>query len=89
MAADSGKVRAEGKDFIISVNTSWNEFRNSTEQRRHFTKGDKLFLETAAGPPLVIPQANRDLEGWYFAVVPANSIATVCEVAIWTRTDIA
>jgi len=31
MAADGGKVRAEGKDFIISVNTSWNEFRNSTE----------------------------------------------------------
>ncbi len=51
MAAASGKVRVEGKDFIISVDVSWNKFWNGTEQRRHFRiEGDKLFVETAPGP---------------------------------------
>jgi len=30
MAAASGKVRVEGKDFIISVDVSWNEAWNGT-----------------------------------------------------------
>jgi hypothetical protein len=56
MVAVSGKVRVEGKDFIISVDTSWNESWNGTEQRRHFRiEGDKLFVETAPGPNPVIP----------------------------------
>lgn len=37
MAAASGKVRVDGKDFIISVDVSWNESWNGTEQRRHFS----------------------------------------------------
>jgi hypothetical protein len=56
MAAVSGKVRLEGEDFIISVDVSWNESWNGTEQRRHFRiEGDKLFIETAPGPSLVFP----------------------------------
>jgi hypothetical protein len=56
MAAVSGKVRLEGEDFVISVDVSWNESWNGTEQRRHFRiEGDKLFVETAPGPSLVSP----------------------------------
>ena len=56
MAAVSGKVRVEGKDFIISVDVSWNESLNGTEQRRHFRiEGDKLFIESAPGPSLLFP----------------------------------
>ena len=56
MAAVSGKVRVEDKDFIISVDVSWNESWNGTEQRRHFKiEGDKLFVETAPGPSLSFP----------------------------------
>ena len=56
MAAVSGRVRVEGNDFIISVDVSWNESWNGTEQRRHFRiEGDKLFIETASGPSLVFP----------------------------------
>ena len=56
MAAASGKVRVEGKDFIISVDVSWNESWNGTEQRRHFKiEGNKLFVETAPGPSLLFP----------------------------------
>jgi hypothetical protein len=56
MAAVSGKVRLEGEDFVISVDVSWNESWNGTEQRRHFRiDGDKLFIETAPGPSLAFP----------------------------------
>jgi hypothetical protein len=56
MAAVSGKVRVEGNDFIISVDVSWNESWNGTEQRRHFKiEGDKLFVETTPGPSLLSP----------------------------------
>jgi len=56
MAAVSGKVRLEGREFIISVDVSWNESWNGTELRRRFKiEGNKLFVETAPGPSLVIP----------------------------------
>jgi len=56
MAAVSGKVRLEGDDFVISVDVSWNESWNGTEQRRHFKiEGDKLLIETAPGRSLVFP----------------------------------
>jgi hypothetical protein len=56
MVAVSGKVRVEGNDFIISVDVSWNESWNGTEQRRHFRiEGDNLFVETAPGPNPVLP----------------------------------
>ena len=87
MAANGGKVRAEGKDFIMSVNTSWNEFRNSTNKGAISQKAISSSLKRQQARSSF--PGKPDLEGWYFAVVPANSIATVCEVAIWTRTDIA
>ena len=56
MVAVSGKVRVEGKDFIISVDLSWNESWNGTEQKRHFRiEGDRLLVETAPGPNPVFP----------------------------------
>jgi hypothetical protein len=56
MVAVSGKVRIEGKDFIISVDLSWNESWNGTEQKRHFRiEGDRLLVETAPGPNPVFP----------------------------------
>jgi len=56
MAAVSSKVRVEGKDFIISVDVSWNESWNGSEQKRHFKiEGDKPFIETAPGPSLLFP----------------------------------
>ena len=36
MIAYSGRYRIEGHDFITTVDASWNEEWNDTEQRRHF-----------------------------------------------------
>jgi hypothetical protein len=48
MVAYSGKYRIEGMDFITTVDASWNEAWNGTEQRRHYRlEGDKLFIESA------------------------------------------
>ena len=61
MAAASGKVRVEGKDFIISVDVSWNEAWNGTEQRRHFKiEANKLFEHQAQAS---YSQTKRVLEG--------------------------
>src|ERR1700731_2622327 len=41
----SGKYRVEGDDFITTVDISWNEIWNGTEQRRHYRiEGDRLFI---------------------------------------------
>ena len=54
--AYSGKYRIEGGDFITTVDVSWNESWNGTEQRRHFRiEGDKLFIETVPGPSALFP----------------------------------
>src|SRR5260221_546034 len=51
MLAYSGKYRIEGNDFITTVEVSWNEEWNGTEQKRHFRiEADKLFIESAPGP---------------------------------------
>jgi len=56
MLAYSGKYRIEGNDFITTVDVSWNEVWNGTEQRRHFTiEGDKLLIDSAPGPSIVFP----------------------------------
>lgn len=56
MLAYSGKYRVEGNDLITTVDASWNEEWNGTEQRRHFRiEGDRLFIETAPGPSIVYP----------------------------------
>jgi Lipocalin-like domain len=51
MIAYSGKYRVEGKDFITTVDVSWNEKWNGTEQQRTFRiEGEKLFIESAPAP---------------------------------------
>jgi Lipocalin-like domain len=56
MLSYSGRYRVEGGDFITSVDISWNEEWNGTEQRRHYRiEGDKLFIETAPAPSMVFP----------------------------------
>ena len=56
MVAYTGKYRIEGGDFITSVDVSWNEEWNGTEQRRHFKiEGDKLILTTSPAPSPIYP----------------------------------
>ncbi len=56
MLAYSGRYRVEGSDFVTTVDISWNESWNGSEQRRHFRiEGDKLLIETAPGPSIVFP----------------------------------
>jgi Lipocalin-like domain len=56
MLSYTGRYRVEGGDFITSVDISWNEEWNGTEQRRHYRiEGDKLFIETAPAPSMVSP----------------------------------
>jgi len=56
MLSYSGKYRIEGEDFITTVDVSWNEEWNGTEQRRHFRfEGDRLIIESAPGPSIVSP----------------------------------
>jgi Lipocalin-like domain len=51
MFAYSGKYRVEGKEFITTVDVSWNEAWNGTEQRRPYRIEDgKLVIETAPAP---------------------------------------
>lgn len=54
MLSYSGHFRVEGGDFITTVEVSWNEEWNGTEQRRHYRiEGDKLFIESAPAPSIV------------------------------------
>jgi hypothetical protein len=56
MLAYSGKYRVEGDDFITTVDVSWNEIWNGTEQRRHYRiEGDKLFIESEPAPSILFP----------------------------------
>jgi hypothetical protein len=56
MLAYSGKYRIEGSDFITTVDISWNENWNGTEQRRHYRiEGDRLFIESAPAPSILYP----------------------------------
>jgi hypothetical protein len=56
MLAYSGRYRVEGSDFITTVEVSWNEEWNRTEQRRHYRiEGDKLFIESAPAPSIIFP----------------------------------
>jgi hypothetical protein len=56
MLSYSGKYRVEGNDFITTVDVSWNEEWNGTEQRRHYRiDGDRLFIESVPAPSMVFP----------------------------------
>jgi Lipocalin-like domain len=51
MIAYSGKYRVEGNEFISTIDVSWNEAWNGTEQRRRYKlDGNTLFVETAPAP---------------------------------------
>ena len=53
MLSYTGKYRIEGDEFITTVDASWNEGWNGTEQRRRFRfEGDKLFIESAPAPSI-------------------------------------
>jgi hypothetical protein len=56
MLAYTGKYRLEGDEFITTVDASWNESWNGTEQSRRFKiEGDKLFIESAPAPSILFP----------------------------------
>jgi hypothetical protein len=56
MVAYTGKYRVEGGDFITTVDVSWNEEWNGSEQRRHFKiEGNKLILTTSPAPSPIYP----------------------------------
>jgi hypothetical protein len=53
MLAYTGKYRVEGDELITTVDASWNEDWNGTEQRRRFRfEGDRLFIESAIAPSI-------------------------------------
>lgn len=57
MLAYTGKYRVEGNEFITTVDASWNEGWNGTEQRRRYRFDDdgKLFIESAPAPSILFP----------------------------------
>lgn len=56
MLAYTGKYRVEGDDFVTTVDASWNEAWNGTEQRRHYRiEGHRLFIESAPAPSIMFP----------------------------------
>lgn len=56
MLAYTGRYRLEGDEFVTTVDASWNESWNGTEQRRRFRlEGDKLYIESAPAPSILFP----------------------------------
>lgn len=56
MLAYTGRYRIEGDEFITTVDASWNERWNGTEQRRRFRlDGDTLYIESARAPSITSP----------------------------------
>ncbi len=56
MLSYSGRYRVDGDDFVTTVDVSWNEEWNGTEQRRHYRlEGDRLYVETVPAPSIVFP----------------------------------
>jgi hypothetical protein len=56
MVAYTGKYRIEGNDLITSVDVSWNEEWNGTEQLRHFKiDGNQLIFTTSPAPSPIYP----------------------------------
>lgn len=56
MLAYTGRYRVENHDFITTVEVSWNEEWNGTEQRRHFrVEGNRLLIESEPAPSIIFP----------------------------------
>lgn len=51
MISYSGRYRVQGNEFVTTVDVSWNESWNGSEQKRFWKIEDgKLFIESAPGP---------------------------------------
>jgi len=56
MLAYTGTYRVEGDEFITTVDVSWNESWNGTEQRRRFrVDGNRLLIESNPAPSPFFP----------------------------------
>ena len=56
MLAYTGRYRVEGSELVTTVDTSWNEAWNGTEQRRRFKlEGTRLIIESAPALSIVFP----------------------------------
>ena len=56
MIAYSGRYRVEGDQFITTVDVSWNEAWNGTQQRRTYElKDGRLSIVSASQPSPVVP----------------------------------
>jgi hypothetical protein len=56
MLAYTGRYRVEGDEFVTTVDASWNEAWNGTEQRRKFRlEGDRLIIESTPAPSILFP----------------------------------
>ena len=50
------RYRIEGDEVVTTVDASWNEAWNGTEQRRKFRfEGDRLIIELVPAPSLLFP----------------------------------
>jgi hypothetical protein len=56
MLAYTGRYRIEGDEFVTTVDASWNEAWNGTEQRRKFRIEDnRLVIESEPAPSILFP----------------------------------
>jgi hypothetical protein len=56
MLAYTGRYRVEGDEFVTTVDASWNEAWNGTEQRRKFRiDANRLIIESAPAPSILFP----------------------------------
>ena len=56
MLAYTGRYRVEGDEFVTTVDVSWNEAWNGTEQRRKFRlEGNRLRIDSAPAASLLFP----------------------------------
>jgi pyridoxine/pyridoxamine 5'-phosphate oxidase len=56
MLAYTGRYRVDGDEFVTTVDASWNEAWNGTEQRRRFRiDGNRLIIESAPAPSILFP----------------------------------
>ncbi len=56
MLAYTGRYRVEGDQFVTTVDASWNEAWNGTEQRRKFRfDGNRLIIESAPASSVFFP----------------------------------
>jgi len=54
MLAYTGRYRVDGDELVTTVDASWNEAWNGTEQRRRFRiEGNRLIIESAPAPSIL------------------------------------